>query len=208
MTDEGNADRYLSVEDGPETETRIQGSRFVGHAFRAESAADADARLTRIRRRLHDASHHCWAWRLGPPEAYDERSDDDGEPSGTAGAPMLAVLRGAELHDVLVVVTRWFGGTKLGKGGLIRAYSGAARDALDAAPERVIWRESTLTVGCEYEDVGAVEAVLARSAADVRACVRDFSDRPTFRITVLRSRLPGLVHALREATAGRAALDA
>ena len=119
---------------------------------------------------------------------------------------MLQVLTHATVGDVVVVVTRWFGGTKLGKGGLIRAYSGAARGAIDVAPERTVWLEATLVAGCTYDDLGTVEAVLARNAGDVRDCVRDFSDQPTFRITLLRSRLAPLEAALREATAGRADL--
>jgi uncharacterized YigZ family protein len=204
MTDAADPDRYLSLETGREVEVRIQGSRFLGRAFRADSETDADARLAEVRRRYHDATHHCWARRIGPPERCDERSDDAGEPSGTAGAPILASLRGAALHDLLVVVTRWFGGTKLGKGGLARAYAEAARAAIDAAPRRTLWRESTVIAACAYGDVGAVEAVLARHAGGVvRRCERDFAGRPRFAITVLRSRTDELRSLLLEATGGR-----
>ena len=116
---------------------------------------------------------------------------------------MLAVLQGAELHDALVIVTRWFGGTKLGRGGLVRAYSDAARAALDAAPPRIVWRETTFVAGCGYDDVGAVEAVLAREGELIRRCERDFSGRPRFAITVLQSQTERLCTRLREATSGR-----
>jgi len=203
VTGAADPDRHLSVETGPETELRAQGSVFLGQALRADSEADASSRLAEIRRRHHDATHHCWAQRIGPPDACVERADDDGEPSGTAGAPILAELRRAPLHDALVVVTRWFGGTKLGRGGLSRAYAGAARAAIDAAPERVLWRESRVTARCAWNDVGAVEATLARHADDVRRCERDFTDAPRFVITVLRSRTERLCAVLREETAGR-----
>ena len=124
-------DRYLSLETGDEIESKVKGSRFLGQAFRADSEDEAGRRLAEVRRKYHDASHHVWALRTGPPEDCRERSDDDGEPSRTAGAPILAVLQGSGLHDALVIVTRWFGGTKLGPGGLIRAYSAAARAALE-----------------------------------------------------------------------------
>src|SRR5690606_18787347 len=133
------ADRYRSLENGPEAETRVRGSRFLGQAFRISSLEESAAAIAIIRRGYHDATHHCWALRLGPPETPFERSDDDGEPSGTAGAPILAVLRRAELFDALVVVTRSCGGTKLGTGGLARGYGEAARAALTAAPERFVW---------------------------------------------------------------------
>ncbi len=117
-------------------------------------AAHAEARLailTALKRRDYDATHHCQAWREGlPVRAWG--SDDDGEPSGTAGPPMLRVLEGAELTDVLAVCSRWFGGTKLGTGGLVRAYTEAIQGALAVArdqgllvPVRCL-REGSITV--------------------------------------------------------------
>jgi uncharacterized YigZ family protein len=203
VADALDPDRYLSLESGQSAEIRIQGSRFLARAFRADSETEADACLAEVRRLQHDATHHCWARRLGPPERCIERSDEGGEPSGTAGVPILAVLRGAALHDVLVVVTRWFGGTKLGKGGLARAYGEAARAAVHAATPRTVWRESIVVASCAWNDVGAVEAVLARHAGDVRRCERDFARGPRFAITVLRSRADGLRASLRDATGGR-----
>jgi uncharacterized YigZ family protein len=201
---EDRDDRHLSVDDGPEVETRVKGSRFLGQAFRAPGEAEADARLGAVRRAHHAATHHCWARRLGGKGPPAERFDDDGEPSGTAGAPILAVLAGEDLRDVLLVVTRYFGGTKLGTGGLARAYADAARAALEAAPPRIVWHEAAVRVTCAYADVGAVEAVLAREGRRVRACERDFSGEPTFRVTVLAGFAAPLVAILREATAGRA----
>ncbi|MGH2570480.1 MAG: IMPACT family protein [bacterium] len=203
MTDAADPDRYVSLETGQEAEIRVQGSRFLARAFRADSESEADARLAEVPRLHWDATHHCWARRIGSPERCVERSDEGGEPSGTAGLPILAVLRGRALHDVLVVVTRWFGGTKLGKGGLARAYAEAARAAIDAAPRRTLWRESTVIAACDYGDVGAVEAVLARHADVVHRCERDFAGRPRFAITVRRSRAEDLCGSLREATGGR-----
>jgi putative IMPACT (imprinted ancient) family translation regulator len=157
-----------------------------------------------VRRRFHDASHHCWAARTGPPGGVVERGDDDREPKGTAGPPILAAIGSAGLGDVLVVVSRWFGGTKLGTGGLVRAYGEAARAALDAAPRRDVWLAERLLVECGWPDVGAVEAVLAREGERVRRCAREFSGTPRFDVDVVRSRAHALREALREATSGRA----
>ena len=104
---------------------RIKGSRFIANVRPIVSEGDVVGIIEEISRDLPAASHHCYAWRLGwgPPR---ERSTDDGEPGGTAGPPILQALRGREISDTLVVVTRYYGGTNLGKGGLVRAYGGAA----------------------------------------------------------------------------------
>ncbi len=106
-------------------------------------AADAEARaavLSALRKREFDATHHCNAWREGAPVA-SAGSDDDGEPSGTAGRPMLAVLEGAEATDLLAVCIRWYGGTKLGTGGLVRAYTEGVQGALAEAHAQGLWEE-------------------------------------------------------------------
>ena len=108
-------------------------SRFIGEIFPAASEDEAKERIAAVRKKYPDARHHCWAWVL-PDGAF--RWSDDGEPGGTAGGPMLEVLRGADVYGVLCVVTRYFGGTLLGSGGLVRAYSKAAALSLaDAGTE-------------------------------------------------------------------------
>jgi uncharacterized YigZ family protein len=115
-----------------EVETVVARSRFIATLAPAADEAAADQVVAEVRRRFYDARHHCTATVLGP-DGQGQRSSDDGEPSGTAGAPMLAVLRGAELTEVVAVVTRYFGGTLLGSGGLVRAYGGAVTAALGVA---------------------------------------------------------------------------
>src|SRR5512145_1695976 len=111
---------------------REKASVFLTEVHPAASAAERTALMARLRKRDFDASHHCSAWRQGlPVEA--QGSDDDGEPSGTAGAPMLRVLEGEGLTDLLAVCIRWFGGTKLGTGGLVRAYTEGLQGALAEA---------------------------------------------------------------------------
>ncbi|MGE3165711.1 MAG: YigZ family protein [Planctomycetota bacterium] len=201
MTDE---DRLQSVADGPEVELREKGSLFVGQAWCASREAEAATALERTRTRYPDATHHCWALRIGDAESLRERSDDAGEPGGTAGQPILGAIQRAMLTDVLIVVTRYFGGTKLGKGGLVRAYGEAARLALAAAPARTIWREAAIAIRCDYADVGAVEAAIARAGEAVRAVRRDFSQQPTFDVTVRASAARRLIDAVSDATRGRA----
>ena len=139
-------------------EIREKGSRFLSVLVPVDDEAAVTAALEGVRREHRHATHHCWAWRLGRPAR--ERSADAGEPAGTAGMPILQVLRGAELSDALLVVVRWYGGTKLGKGGLARAYAAAARAAVDdvARLERV--EAVTFEVSLPYDQIGAVKQLL------------------------------------------------
>ena len=139
-------------------EVREKGSRFLAWIGPAADEDAAKTALDGLARRYPDATHHCWAWRIGSPPR--ERSSDAGEPSGTAGVPILQVLRGAGLSDVLAVVVRWFGGTRLGKGGLARAYAAAAREALAGLP--VAQRVPTVRIALQvpYERVGAVKRLI------------------------------------------------
>lgn len=196
-------DRYRSLDDGPPRELRVKGSRFLALAWHVDSEAEALERLEPLRKRYHDATHQCWALRCGPPEGCVERHEDDGEPSGTAGMPILGALRRVEVHDAMVVVTRYFGGTKLGTGGLVRAYGEAAALAVEAAPVREILRTAYLAFACQYDDLGHVEAVLARFGGDIVSVSRDYASEPRIEVEVARSRAADLRAAVVEATAGR-----
>jgi putative IMPACT (imprinted ancient) family translation regulator len=133
---------------------REKASVFLTELHPASSAEERAAILAKLRKRDFDANHHCTAWREGLPVA-SQGSDDDGEPSGTAGAPMLRVLEGEGLTDVLVVCLRWFGGTKLGTGGLVRAYTEGIQGAIAEArtqgllEEVRILRTGSMTVPSE-----------------------------------------------------------
>lgn len=107
-------------------------SRFLGEAFHAETEEEAAAELSRIRKKYYDARHTCYAWVLGETGSV-RKASDDGEPSGTAGQPILKVIDGAGCTDILIAVTRYFGGTLLGTGGLVRSYTAAAKAALENA---------------------------------------------------------------------------
>lgn len=138
------------------TSTLVDGSRFVATIAPAHDRTDAAAIIDGVRRELRGATHHCTAEILGF-DGDHERADDDGEPAGTAGAPMLDVLRGAGVSDVVAVVSRTFGGTLLGRGGLVRAYSGAVTAALSRS-HRVARRElADLTVHVDLADVSRLE---------------------------------------------------
>jgi uncharacterized YigZ family protein len=148
-------------------EVRDQGSRFFAHLVPVDSVEAAQAELARLRVAFPDATHHCFAWRLGAPPV--ERGADAGEPAGTAGAPMLAVLRGAGLTDVLAVVARYFGGTKLGRGGLARAYAEAVRQAVAGVATREVVERVELDLVFAYERVGAVRRLFSPGRVELVA---------------------------------------
>lgn len=129
-----------------ETEFTEKRSRFIGHVWRVESETEARAHVEEMKKRYYDARHNCWCYRLR--EGGVERYSDDGEPQGTAGQPMLNVFQREQVENVCCVVTRYFGGILLGAGGLVRAYTQSAKDALDAAGISVVrrWTQVTLTV--------------------------------------------------------------
>jgi len=156
---------YPTPAASAEAEIREKGSRFLAVIGPAADEDAAKAGLAALVRLYPDATHHCWAWRVGAPPR--ERSSDAGEPAGTAGVPILQVLRGAGLSDVLAVVVRWFGGTKLGKGGLARAYAGAAREALAGLPVATRVPVARLTVRVPYERVGAVKRLIHPPAVEL-----------------------------------------
>lgn len=148
-------------------EIREKGSVFLARLAPAATEDDARAFLAEVSREHPDATHHCWAWRLGPQP--HERSSDAGEPGGTAGVPMLQVLRGAGLADVVVVVVRWYGGTNLGKGGLARAYAGAVRAAVADITSELRVPTVTLTLEVPYEKIGAVKRLIHPPKVELRS---------------------------------------
>jgi len=187
------AGAYLAAAAAAEAEIRDQGSIFLGLVQPIASAEQAKSELTAITARHPDATHHCWAWRLGAEPARERRSDA-GEPAGTAGPPILRAIAGAGLSDTQVVVVRWFGGVKLGKGGLARAYTAAAQAALSAAPlvERVPVIELEITAA--FSQVGAVKRLLRAPMVELRA--ERYDTAAVLRIAVWRDREPELRAAL------------
>lgn len=138
---------YYIPTQSSETELVEKRSRFIGHVWRVSSEAEARARVEEMKKRYYDARHNCWCYIIkdGPV-----RYSDDGEPQGTAGQPMLNVFQREGVENVVCVVTRYFGGVLLGAGGLVRAYTQSAKDALDAAGISVVRRWVAMEVPCAY----------------------------------------------------------
>ncbi len=149
-------------------EIKVKNSRFVAHAFNAATRDEVARHLEKVHGLDNDASHYCYAYRIGP-SGDDFRFDDDGEPTGTAGPPILRQIDSFDLLDTLVVVSRYYGGTKLGAGGLIRAYGGAAREALNRASIIETIRRQSLEITFPYESTSAVAAVISKYDAKEKA---------------------------------------
>jgi uncharacterized YigZ family protein len=198
------ADEYVTLAHAGHAETRVLASRFIANAVPAESKEEVDTYLRHIRTSMHGATHHCFAYRLGA-ERMESRASDAGEPVGTAGRPILAAIDRRGLTNVVVVVTRYFGGTKLGTGGLVRAYGEAALLALKAGGRRSEVITLPLRVSVEYSNVSPVLHVLSRCGA--RVVDTQYHERVHFRVEVRRSRLTALREELIQATSGRAQFD-
>lgn len=176
---------------------RVKGSRFIADIAPTIDEQAALAFVDRIRSREQAATHHCWAYRLAGGRA---RSSDDGEPRDTAGPPILRRIGGADLSDVVVVVTRYYGGTNLGRGGLIRAYGSAASEVLATADVVVRRVRRTLGLDHSYDLSGPVESVLA--AFDARVLSADYGELVSLRVAVPVELEDGFVAAIGEASAG------
>ncbi|MFK7962041.1 MAG: YigZ family protein [Phycisphaerales bacterium] len=178
---------------------RVKGSRFIADVGPAASEADAAAFLATIREREPSATHHCHAWRITPDRV---RANDDGEPGGTAGAPILRQLESADLINAVVVVTRYYGGTNLGTGGLIRAYGAAARAGVLAAPVVETVLRTVVSVKHAYPDSAGLATVLAAHDAVVETS--DYGVDVQLSVSVPQDDAAAFRDAVIDATAGRA----
>lgn len=186
-----------------EAELRFKNSRFLGRAAPCATAAAAAEVLARLRREHEKANHHVPAWRLRDPRSgvITHRYDDDGEPGGTAGRPILQILEAQRVVDAVVVVVRYFGGIKLGAGGLVRAYSATAAAALQAAGTRPLIVTRRVAIDVPYALFAIVAAALAREGLAIDE--RSFGDVPRLIVEVPEARLPALAVELRDLTAGQ-----
>lgn len=156
-------DFYNSVEEKSRTEFKEKKSKFIANVIPIENKEQAKEELDKIKKEFYNASHNCYAWRLGN-EGLEYRSSDDGEPNGSAGKPILFALKKYNVSDVLLVVTRFFGGTKLGVGGLARAYGGAAELALESIEKKQVDIFKRVSVFCTYEEINIVKRLLSEYA--------------------------------------------
>ena len=179
-------------------------SRFIGEVFPVEHEEEAMQLLEQVKKKYWDARHHCWAYVISG-DRVQERLSDDGEPSGTAGKPILEVIRGQQVGNLLVVVTRYFGGTLLGTGGLVRAYTEAAKQAL---AESVIITRITgyrLKIETDYTGLGKIQYLLGEMG--IRTLDSQYTDHVELDVLVPETMLERVKAELIEGTNGQAKLE-
>ena len=182
-------DKYLTLEELSEGLYKDKGSRFYSFVFPVSSVDDAKKKLDEYRKKYHDARHVCYAYVVGKTdEDCVTRSSDDGEPSGTAGKPMLTQLVSNGLHDVMAVVVRYFGGVLLGTGGLVVAYRSAMEDALHNA--RIVEKtvEDEITVEFEYEKMNSIMKVVKDNSLKIVS--QQFDLKCSVTVLVPKSKTP------------------
>ena len=192
-------DEYKTIASAGSFEQILQKSTFIALAAAAQNEQQALAVINSQKKRYPDARHHCWAYRLGPA-GENVRCSDDGEPQGTAGQPMLAVFQREHVTNVLCVVTRYFGGIKLGTGGLVRAYQGMVKLGLETLPTREHMIPARVEVVLDYPHI----TVFRRLLPDYRATVasENFGVDATYELLLPDQNIPALETALTELTDG------
>jgi uncharacterized YigZ family protein len=194
---------YLTIAGPGSAEIEVSRSRFLCNLERVEDEMSARSVVEQARKEHWNARHHCSAFILGPDRNI-ERSSDDGEPPGTGGAPMLEVLRGRELSDVVAVVTRWFGGTLLGTGGLSRAYADAVRAALEVTTLVQRVEQELCEVTVDLAAAGRLEHELRSRGTKVLNT--EYTDVATLSLAVPAIAVPIAEEIVAELTEGHAAL--
>ena len=179
-------------------------SRFIAEVFPVVSEDEISAHIEKIKKEYWDARHHCWAYVIGQ-DPGTERMSDDGEPAGTAGKPILEVIRGRGLTDVLIVVTRYFGGTLLGTGGLVRAYTQAALEGLGHAGILRKVPGVRLRIGTDYTGLGKIQYLLARREISILDTV--YTDRVEILAATAADMAESLKKEITEGTSGQAVIE-
>lgn len=194
----------ITIKEEHQIENIINKSRFIAHIRPVQNEEDAKAFINEIKSSHKDATHNCSAYTIGS-EMNIQKANDDGEPSGTAGVPMLEILKKLEIHNACVVVTRYFGGIKLGGGGLIRAYSGAVRDVIYDIG-RVELREAVpVTITISYDLTGKFEYELASTPYMLRN--QFYTDKVSYQIDVVKEDYEEFIQFLNRITAGNYDLE-
>lgn len=196
-----SSDEYLTISRPVRAKTKVEGSIFIATAIPVDSEQEVRSSIRKINKEFFDATHNCFAFRFKSDQGESERFSDAGEPRGTAGIPILSALQSENLFCVLVVVTRYFGGVKLGTGGLSRAYRQSAQSALQKADKVTRWITAEMRLTYPPGATGKVNQILAKYG--IRFKSQGYEDGPTAKIEVRKSLLDELKKALIAVTNGQ-----
>lgn len=195
---------YNIILEAAEGEIEEKKSRFIATLVPVQSEEEAIHFIETMKKKYWDARHNCYAYIIGEGNPV-MRCSDDGEPSGTAGRPMLEVLIGAQLCNVIVVVTRYFGGTLLGTGGLVRAYTQAVQAGLENADIKTMRYGVLIQIQTDYNGVGKLQYIFGQRGITIEDSI--YADNVTLKVRVPIEQKNEVIHAVTEATAGRAGIE-
>ena len=198
-------EQFKTIMQDAQAEIEEKKSRFIANVYYIENAEEAEEHLKQIRKKYFDARHNCFAYRILEENGVKEKQSDDGEPSGTAGKPMLEVLTGQELHNVVAVVTRYFGGTLLGTGGLIRAYTKSTQEGIKESMVIEKCLGVMLSLTCDYTTSGKIQYLTATEHIPVLDTV--YTDNVTFEMIVPVEEVGSVEKKFMEASMGKAVLE-
>jgi uncharacterized YigZ family protein len=204
MADTEIEDEYQTIATLSRAEVKVKGSRFIGESFLVVTAEEANDRLQHVISREHAATHHCYAWQGGIPAERRYKYSDDGEPRGTAGKPIFDIISGHQLTNTLVVVTRYYGGTKLGTGGLVRAYSDTAKDVLAASGSETHYIMAGYRMKLPFPLYN--NWMTKMQSLGVQVEESEYSDIVRLQVRIRRSRKHLLEDSFRELTSGKGEL--
>ena len=195
---------YKTVYEGGKGEIVEKKSRFIAHVAKASTVEEAQLFIDKIRKEYWDARHNCSAFSVGTLNPLT-RSSDDGEPSGTAGKPILEVITGSGIRNIVIVVTRYFGGTLLGTGGLVRAYTEAAREGIRNAVIIDKIPGVKVKISMDYTDLGKIQYILA--AHDTPVLDTEYTDKVVISALFPKEDEKELYHLLSEGSSGRVRIE-
>ncbi|WP_295937510.1 YigZ family protein [uncultured Alistipes sp.] len=189
-------DRYLTIAAPAEAASRERSSKFLAYIYPVQNEEQIREILDTLRKKYYDATHHCYAWRLGP-EGESYRANDDGEPSGTAGKPILGQMLSCNITDSLVVVVRYFGGTKLGVPGLIAAYRESAAEAIAAA--QIVERTVDRSIRVDFPYIAMNDIMRVVKEEQPKIVTQEFDNLCTIVLTIRESKAENLIDKLKKA---------
>ncbi len=198
-------DSYKTIKSEVEHEIKIKGSKFIGRTFFCTTNDEAEQQLEQLRKKFYDATHHCYAYRVGLGNNAKFRYSDDGEPNGTAGKPIYDRILGNALTDLMIVVTRYYGGTKLGTGGLTHAYSDSSGEVIKKAGIITKYLTKVINIKTNFSDYSSVERMIHQFEG--KTINSDFSDTVKLEIELRLSKIEILKNELIELTSGRIEIE-
>ena len=185
-----------TIKQSATSEITEKKSKFIGEVFYIQNIQEAEKKIEEVNKKYHDANHHCFAYRILEENNIKERCSDDGEPNGTAGAPILQLLSKNELVNVLVIITRYFGGILLGTGGLVRAYSKAASESLQKAEIITLEKGERIKIPISYKDLSYLQYYCKKN--EINILETNFDKEPYMIIEISNQEEDNFLHEIQK----------